>query len=67
MVGDSQQGVTKGKSGGLKNLVAFNDGVAALMDEGRTADVICLDLCKAFGTTSLSGRGVDLMDGPLTG
>jgi len=48
VTGDSQHGFTKGKLC-LIDLVAFFDGVTALVN-GRTADVIYLDLCKAFDT-----------------
>ena len=48
-----QHGFTKGRSC-LTHLISFYDLVTQLVDEGKAADVVCLDFSKAFDTASHS-------------
>lgn len=62
-VDDIHQGFTKGKSC-VTSAVAFCDGVAVLVDEGRRTDLIYLNLCKGFvaalhGISNVERHGFD--------
>lgn len=63
VVDDVHQGFTKGKSC-LTDAVAFCDGVAVLVHEGRGTDLIYLNLGKGFvaalhGISHLERQGFD--------
>ena len=49
--GTSHHGFTKGQAC-LTNLIAFYNEMTGLLDEGRAADVVYLNFCKAFDTVS---------------
>ena len=49
VIGDNQHSFTKVKLC-LTNLMAFHNGVTALLDKKRANYIIYLDLCKAFDT-----------------
>lgn len=50
VIGDSQHGFIKGKLC-LPDLAAFHDEVTALVEKGRAADILHLDLHKAYDST----------------
>ena len=51
VIGESQHGFTKGKSG-LTNLTAFYNEVAGLTEEEKAVDVFYFDFIEAFNTVS---------------
>ncbi|KAJ7406018.1 rna-directed dna polymerase from mobile element jockey-like [Willisornis vidua] len=61
VIHDSQYGFTKGKLC-LKNLVAFCVRVKALVNDVRVADVISLDLCKAFALSCMTSLSLNWRD-----
>lgn len=65
LIGGSQDGFAKGKLC-LGKLVYSVDRVTGLLDKGKAADIIYLDLCNAFDTvpcatpiSQLERRGLD--------
>lgn len=65
VIGDSQQGFTKGKSC-LTDLVVFYDKAQVILNEGGRVDIIYPDLYRAFDTvphnipaSNLERRGSD--------
>jgi len=51
VIRSAHHGFTKGKSC-MTNLIAFYNGMAGWVDEGRAVDVVYLDFSKAFNTIS---------------
>jgi len=71
VAGDSQHGFTRGKCC-LTNLMAFCDGIAALVDEERLVKSSTRTGAKhqtlsCTTSISLNWRDMNLMDGPFGG